>query len=84
MDVVGLAVFANEATGQLVDAGVEYPKAFVRLGEYAFQRFDLQLQRVQARHVDEVICVLLGRSVSLSRCPLLLLCWVCAAKVKVG
>lgn len=46
MNVVCLAVFANESTGQLVHTGVEYPKAFVGLGENALQRFDLQFQRV--------------------------------------
>lgn len=56
MDVVLLAVATDEAAAQLVHRGVQDPEALVRLGEDLLQRFDLQLQCVQARHfVVEVV-----------------------------
>lgn len=50
MDVVLLAVATDEAAAQLVHRGVQDPEPLVRLGEDLLQRFDLQLQRVEARH----------------------------------
>lgn len=56
MDVVLLAVATDEAAAQLIHRGVQDPEALVRLGEDLLQRFDLQLQCVQARHfVVEVV-----------------------------
>lgn len=65
MNVVGFARFVHKATGQLIDAGIQYPEALVVLRKDALQRLDLQLERVQARHDDALVCVcvsvLLGR-----------------------
>lgn len=64
MDVVLLAVATDEAAAQLVHRGVQDPEALVRLGEDLLQRFDLQLQCVQARHfvVAVVVLVVLPRT----------------------
>lgn len=64
MDVVLLAVATDEAAAQLVHRGVQDPEALVRLGEDLLQRFDLQLQCVQARHfvVVAVVLVVLPRT----------------------
>lgn len=50
MDVVLLAVAADESTAQLIDRGVQDTESLVVLGENLLQCFDFQLQGVQTRH----------------------------------
>lgn len=52
MDVVAFPVLADEPTGQLVDAGVQYLEALVALRERLLQSLYFQLQRIQASHGD--------------------------------
>lgn len=50
MNVIKLSISSNKTARQLINTGVEYPKSFMVLWEYALQSFYFQLQSVQARH----------------------------------
>ena len=59
MDLVLLAVFANEPAAELVDARRHDLEALVALGEDGLEGPDLLLECVEAGHYNNTLCIVI-------------------------